>query len=232
MSCGARLRLRYCFLFLLLLPCAWLAGGAGSGCVRFNHHCCATPTRPLVRIYTARPLGYGITTNIAAMPTGMNFIIACCCGSVAVIGVILEARYMESPIRIGSTKQGSFAERSLIHPNQGACRISIVPCSARYNPNQIGICNSCGMQPPTGLMPSRLYTAITSLFISCLRGSRIEYFLYFSWICLISGATRCIFNEVLYPEYFSGNKSMLMISVRTTMAQPQLGIYLCSHFSA
>src|SRR6266436_1425798 len=97
------LRARHCFLFLFFFPCAWFAAG-GSGCVRFSHHCCATPTRPLVRIYTAKPLGYGITTNIAAIPIGMNFIMACCCGSVAVIGVIFDARYMENPMRIGSTK--------------------------------------------------------------------------------------------------------------------------------
>jgi len=34
---------------------------------------------------------------------------------------------------------------------------------------------------------------MTSLFISAFFGSRIEYFLYFSWIDLISGATFCIF---------------------------------------
>jgi len=44
----------------------------------------------------------------------------------------------------------------------------------------MGIWINMGQQLPSGLMPSREYTAITSLFISALRGSRIEYFLYFS----------------------------------------------------
>src|SRR5579859_6498659 len=63
-------------------------------------------------------------------------------------------------------------------------------------------------------------------FLVHLRFARIAHrvLLYLSWICLISGATRCIFNEVLYPVYFSGNNSMLMISVKTTMAQPQFGM--------
>ena len=77
--------------------------GAGAGCVRFRYHCCAIPTKLLVRIYTASPLENGKTTNMAAMLMGMNFIIACCCGSVAVTGVIFETRYMDSPIVTGRT---------------------------------------------------------------------------------------------------------------------------------
>jgi len=38
-----------------------------------------------------------------AMVTGMIFIIICCCGSVEVIGVIFETKYMESPMTIGKT---------------------------------------------------------------------------------------------------------------------------------
>src|SRR5581483_1375891 len=82
------------------LPRAALAGAAG-GWLRFRYHCCTMPTRLLVRMYTASPLGYGITTNIAAIPMGITFIIICCCGSVVVIGVIFVAKYMDSPISTG-----------------------------------------------------------------------------------------------------------------------------------
>ena len=51
-----------------------------------------------------------------------------------------------------------------------------------------------GRQPPTGFTPSALYSAEISSFISCLRGSRMLYFLYFSWMALICGATFCIFS--------------------------------------
>src|ERR1700730_11551450 len=89
--------------FYDFLPRAGLAGAAATGCVRFSHTCCKIPTRLLVRIYTARPLEIGEIMKIPAMVMGMIFIIICCCGSVAVIGVIFETRYIESPMMIGST---------------------------------------------------------------------------------------------------------------------------------
>ena len=61
------------------------------------------PTRLLVRIYTARPLEIGEIMKIPAMVTGMIFIIICCCGSVDVIGVIFETRYIDKPMTIGNT---------------------------------------------------------------------------------------------------------------------------------
>ena len=39
--------------------------------------------------------------NSPAMVTGMIFIIICCCGSVVVIGVIFDTRYIERPMVIG-----------------------------------------------------------------------------------------------------------------------------------
>jgi len=65
---------------------------AGSGWVRFRYHCCRIPTKLLVRIYNARPLENGKTTNMTAKLIGMIFIICACCGSVVVIGVIFESR--------------------------------------------------------------------------------------------------------------------------------------------
>jgi len=41
--------------------------------------------------------------KMPAMVTGMIFIIICCCGSVEVIGVIFETKYMESHMTIGKT---------------------------------------------------------------------------------------------------------------------------------
>src|SRR6185369_5257707 len=77
--------------------------GTVTGCERFSHHCCRIPTKLLVRIYTASPLEIGEIMKMPAMVTGMIFIIICCCGSVDVIGVILETRYIDSPMTIGST---------------------------------------------------------------------------------------------------------------------------------
>src|SRR5258708_5283776 len=93
---------RYCFLFLPFLPCTGTAA-TGVGCARFNHHCWIIPTKLRVRIYTAKPLEMGEIINRPAIVTGMIFIIICCCGSVLVMGVILETKYMERPMMIGNT---------------------------------------------------------------------------------------------------------------------------------
>ena len=61
------------------------------------------PTMLLVRIYTAKPLEIGEIMKIPAMVMGMIFIIICCCGSVEVMGVILDTRYIDKPITIGKT---------------------------------------------------------------------------------------------------------------------------------
>ena len=39
--------------------------------------------------------------NMPAKESGMNFIMACCCGSVVVIGVIFVARYIEAAMTTG-----------------------------------------------------------------------------------------------------------------------------------
>src|SRR6266478_734896 len=80
---------------------AFTGACAGKGCLRFRYHCCAIPTTLLVRIYTASPLEIGEIMKIAAIEMGMIFIIICCCGSVAVIGVIFETMYMDAPISTG-----------------------------------------------------------------------------------------------------------------------------------
>ena len=59
------------------------------------------PTKLLVRMYNASPLENGKTTNITANEIGMSFIICCCCGSVEVIGVIFETRYIVTPTTTG-----------------------------------------------------------------------------------------------------------------------------------
>src|ERR1700720_3409536 len=85
------------------LPFAGFTATAVTGCVRFSHHCCKMPTRLLVRIYTAKPLEMGEIMKMPAIVTGMIFIIICCCGSVEVIGVIFDTRYIDNPMTIGST---------------------------------------------------------------------------------------------------------------------------------
>ncbi|MNU71846.1 hypothetical protein D3C71_612860 [compost metagenome] len=51
---------------------------------------------------------------------GMNCITFCCIGSVMVVGLIFCRYHMEAPMRIGSTKKGSFTDRSVIHRANGA----------------------------------------------------------------------------------------------------------------
>src|SRR5215469_12342722 len=77
--------------------------GAGRGCVRFRYHCCRIPTRLLVRIYNAKPLENGKITNMTEKVMGMSFIIWACWGSVTVIGVIFDTRYMVTPTSTGRT---------------------------------------------------------------------------------------------------------------------------------
>ena len=60
---------------------------------------------------------------------------------------------------------GSGAERSLIHPKNGACLISIVTYSTLYMEKNTGIWTSNGKQPDTGLIFSFLYSNITSHFV-------------------------------------------------------------------
>ncbi len=59
--------------------------------------------------------------------------------------------------------------------------------------------------------------------MGALRGSRRLYFLYFSWIALICGATRCIFSIDFICVMRSGSSATLMMMVCRTMAHPQLG---------
>ena len=76
---------------------------AVTGCCLFNQYCWPIPTMLLVRIYTASPLEIGEIIKMPAIVIGITFIIICCCGSVDVIGVIFETRYIDKPIVIGST---------------------------------------------------------------------------------------------------------------------------------
>ena len=75
---------------------------AVTGCCRFSQYCCPMPTKLLVRIYTANPLEIGEIIKIPAIVIGITFIIICCCGSVEVIGVIFDTRYIDNPIAIGN----------------------------------------------------------------------------------------------------------------------------------
>src|SRR6266851_9199896 len=68
--------------------------GTVTGCARFRYHCCATPIKLPVIMYTASPLEKGMMKNIAANESGINFIIICCWGSVVVMGVIFVCRYI------------------------------------------------------------------------------------------------------------------------------------------
>ena len=81
----------------------------------------------------------------------MNFIIFCCAGSAPVIGVMCCCQNWVTTIRMGRRYHGSGADRSLIHPNQGAPRSSIETCSAAHIAIMIGNVNRTGMQPLAGL---------------------------------------------------------------------------------
>ena len=89
-----------------------------------------------------------------------------------------------------------------------------------------------GMQPPAGFTPSRLYSAAISAFISWRLGSRMGYFLYFSWMAFICGCSFCIFSADFMLVMRSGSSARLMTIVRMMMATPQL-LAMCSwvHFS-
>ena len=58
------------------------------------------------------------------------------------------------------------------------------------------------------------------------------YFLYFSWIALICGATRCIFNIDFICESRNGSRARLITSVCNRIAQPQFAtMWVYIHFS-
>jgi hypothetical protein len=80
-----------------------------------------------------------------------------------------------------------------------------------------------GRQPPAGLAPSFLYSAEISVFISARRGSRIGYFLYFSWMAFICGCSFCIFSAERMLVMRNGNSARLMMTVRMMIESPQLG---------
>ena len=73
--------------------------------------------------YSTRPLGAHASMTLKM--TGIIIIIFCCTGSVIVAGVIRCWITMLMPMMIGQMKSGSRAERSVIHPTNGAPRISI-----------------------------------------------------------------------------------------------------------
>src|ERR1700730_139580 len=219
---GTRGRHRQCTPFVrgsryFFLPGA-REGFGGGGMVRVRYHCWTIATKLLESIYNVRPLGE--SANMPPIINGIRPIIFACAGSMPGVGVIFWTRNIVAATTIGRMEYGSRAERSWTYPIQGAWRNSMVFASMRYRPNQIGIWISMGQQLPSGLMPSREYTAMTSLFISAFFGSRIEYFLYFSLIDLTSGATFCIFSIARMLFTFSGNITILMAMVITTIAQP------------
>src|SRR5256884_9159051 len=96
------------------------------------------PTTLLVRIYTASPLEIGEIMKMPAMEMGMIFIMACCCGSVAVIGVIFETRYTDTPSSTGKMHDGTFAERPRTH-SKVAGRVPMAELSAVSNPTHTGL---------------------------------------------------------------------------------------------
>src|SRR6202008_1817568 len=60
-----------------------------------------------------------------------------------------------SPKRL-KTVVGSGADKSLIQPKNGACRISMVTNSTLYSEKNTGICKATGRQPAIGLIFSFL----------------------------------------------------------------------------
>src|ERR1700742_940696 len=73
---------------------------AATGCCLFSQYCCPMPTILLVKIYTANPLEIGEIMKMPDIVIGITLIIICCCGSVKVIGVIFDTRYIDKPIVI------------------------------------------------------------------------------------------------------------------------------------
>jgi hypothetical protein len=119
---------------------------------------------------------------------GINIMIFCCEGSALGVGVIFWMPTCVTNMPIGSRRIQlcSGCERSGTQ-SQAAPRSSIATDSTLKKAMKKGICSSSGIQPPSGLMPDFWYSAISSAFCSCLRGSFIEMPLYFSLIAAIWG---------------------------------------------
>src|SRR5580700_1485776 len=84
-----------------------------------------------------------------------------------------------------------------------------------------GIWMASGKHPPTGLTPSCFINSPISVYISCRRGSRMPYFLYFSLIEFICGWIFCILSADFMLEMRNGISARLMIKVWMQIAQPQ-----------
>src|ERR1035441_3747711 len=73
-----------------------------------------------------------------------------------------------------------------------------------------------------GLTPCFLYSAITSSFCSPFLGSRRPMFLNLALMTSICGFSACILRIDFMLASFSGNRTKLMATVTSTIAQPKL----------
>ena len=116
-------------------------------------YCCAIDRMLFVSQYSTRPAGK--KKNITEKASGMIHIIRACTGSGGV-GFSQVCSIVVPVIRSGRMKYGSFAERSVTQPSQGAFLISTVDSSTEYSAMKKGICTRMGRQPPSGLTFSSL----------------------------------------------------------------------------
>ena len=99
-------------------------------------HCCAIDKMLLVIQYNTKPAGK--KKNMTEKISGMNHISLACIGSGGA-GLSAVCNKVVKVMTKGKMKNGSGAERSLIHKIQGALRISTLDKSTQYRAMNTGI---------------------------------------------------------------------------------------------
>src|SRR5690349_12753835 len=96
---------------------------------RLMLHCCATESNVFVTQYNTSPGGKN--ANMNDITNGMNMNTFCWTGSAPGVPCSLYCANIAPAMIAGSTKNGSFEDRSLIQPMKGAWRISTLSSSTQ-----------------------------------------------------------------------------------------------------
>lgn len=123
------------------------------------------------------------------------------------------------------TEVGSGADKSWIHPQNGACRISIEINKTLYKEKKIGICTNIGKHPEAGFIFSLLYKFIISWFSRSLSSLNRDFS---PWIWGCKSRMRDIARKDLEE---SGKNRIFMAMVIIKIAKPKFPTLSCSHVS-
>src|ERR1041385_8672558 len=129
------------------------------------------------------------------------------------VAPMIKGRRLDGKFQLGMRESGSGRERSFTQ-RKDAPRNSMALPIMKKKPKNTGIWISVGRQPLIGLILCSFQNSI--IFRCALTGSS----LYFSCTALICGCNACIRLAERVLAWVSGQKTTLIMTVMTTMAQP------------